>query len=140
MDCIGCKLANKNESVYVVYEDDYVCCFLDHRPFNEGHTLILPKKHFYEVEELDESTSKSIMEASILLSKVIKELYHPDGITICQNGGVFKELTHYHMHIVPRYENQSFSTFYSDDESANIGITEQLKETQEKMVGIINKL
>jgi histidine triad (HIT) family protein len=44
------------------------------------------------------------------------------------------------MHIVPRYENQSFSTFYSDDESANMGITERLKETQEKMVGIINKL
>lgn len=80
------------------------------------------------------------MEASILLSKVIKELYHPDGITICQNGGVFNELTHYHMHIVPRYKGQSFSTFYSDYDPASIGTPEQLKETQEKMVGNINEL
>lgn len=78
MNCLGCNLANKNEPVYVVFEDEYVCCFLDHEPFNEGHTLILPKKHFHDVDELDEDMAKSIMEASIILSKAIKELYHPD--------------------------------------------------------------
>lgn len=36
------------------------------------------------------------------------ELIYPNGITICQNGGFFNELTHYHMHVVPRYKNQSF--------------------------------
>ncbi len=45
MNCLGCNLANKKEQVNVVFEDDYVCCFLDHNPYNEGHVLILPKKH-----------------------------------------------------------------------------------------------
>ncbi len=116
MECLGCQLANKNLSVHVVFEDDYVCCFLDHDPFNEGHVLILPKEHIYEVEELDEDTANSIMKASMLISKAIKKLYKPDGITICQNGGIFNELTHYHMHVVPRYKNQSFATFYSDED------------------------
>lgn len=46
MDCLGCSLANKNDQVHVVFEDDYVCCFLDHDPYNEGHVLILPKSTF----------------------------------------------------------------------------------------------
>lgn len=67
--------------------------------FNEGHTLILPKQHFVEVDELDNEIASAIMSASILLSKALKLLYKPDGITFIQNGGVFNELTHYHMHV-----------------------------------------
>lgn len=113
MECLGCKLANEEEIIYKVYEDDYVTCFLDHAPFYPGHTLIVPKKHVLEVDELDDVVAKSIMDASKLIAKAIKALYKPDGITICQNGGIFNELTHYHMHIVPRYKERSFAEFYT---------------------------
>lgn len=33
MDCLGCKLANKIDDVHVVFEDDFVCCILDHSPY-----------------------------------------------------------------------------------------------------------
>ncbi|KGM44665.1 HIT family protein [Neobacillus niacini] len=136
MECLGCKLATKNLPVHVVFEDEYVCCFLDHEPFNEGHILILPKKHVYDAEELDENTMVSIMKASILLSKAIKKLCNPDGITICQNGGIFNELTHYHMHVVPRYKDQSFADFYSDDEIVIENET-KLKGTARKLIEVI---
>ncbi len=121
--CIGCKLSNNKLKTYVVYENDYINCILDHQPFNTGHTLILPKIHYREVEELDEKTYDEIMKASIFISKAIKEVYYPDGITICQNGGIFSELEHYHMHIVPRYIGQSFADFYKDD-----GAFEEIEE------------
>ncbi|MED3123845.1 HIT family protein [Bacillus wiedmannii] len=113
MECLGCKLANEQEIIYKIYEDDYVTCFLDHEPFYPGHTLIVPKQHVVEVDELDDVVAKSIMDASKLIAKAIKSLYKPDGITICQNGGVFNELTHYHMHVVPRYKGRSFAEFYT---------------------------
>ncbi|HDR7913348.1 TPA: HIT family protein [Bacillus wiedmannii] len=112
MECLGCKLANEEEIIYKIYEDDYVTCFLDHEPFYSGHTLIVPKQHVVEVDELDDVVAKSIMDASKLIAKAIKALYEPDGITICQNGGIFNELTHYHMHVVPRYKERSFAEFY----------------------------
>jgi len=111
--CLGCKLANEEKKIYKVYEDDYVTCFLDHAPFYPGHTLIVPKQHVVEVDELDDVVAKSIMDASKLIAKAIKVLYKPDGITICQNGGIFNELTHYHMHVVPRYKERSFAEFYT---------------------------
>ncbi|ART75173.1 HIT family protein [Sutcliffiella horikoshii] len=138
-DCLGCRLANKNETIYMVYEDDYVTCFLDHDPFNEGHTLILPKQHFLDADELDEETANAIMRASILISKVLKSLYQPDGITINQNGGVFNELNHYHMHVVPRYEGQWFGEFYREEDVGEVDVRE-LERVRERMVEAVNEL
>ncbi|WP_341518567.1 HIT family protein [Bacillus paramobilis] len=139
MECLGCKLASGEEKIYKVYEDDYVTCFLDHEPFYSGHTLIVPKQHVVEVDELDDVIAKSIMDASKLIAKAIKLLYKPDGITICQNGGVFNELTHYHMHVVPRYKERSFAEFYTvhPGEKQNYNLEETkhlLKEAIEKML------
>lgn len=110
MKCLGCRIANCIEpSLNIVYENEWVTCVLDIAPFNEGHTLILPKKHYLDVEELDQTTSYAIMDASQKLSVVLKSMFRPDGITICQNGGMFNDLTHYHMHLIPRYEGDGFS-------------------------------
>ncbi|MCA0986922.1 HIT family protein [Guptibacillus algicola] len=140
MICLGCRLANKKEPVHIVYENDFVSCLLDHEPYNEGHVMILPKKHFHDVDEFDEDTATAVMKASILLSKAVKNVYAPDGITVCQNGGIFNELTHYHMHVVPRYENQSFSTFYIEDGEVCIEDEAKLAETKRKLSGAIAEL
>ncbi|WP_267418095.1 HIT family protein [Bacillus sp. GC_Bacil_1] len=139
MDCLGCKLANEEKKIYKVYEDDYVTYFLDHAPFYPGHTLIVPKQHVVEVDELDYVVARSIMDASKLIAKAIKALYKPDGITVCQNGGVFNELTHYHMHVVPRYKERSFAEFYTvqTEEKKNHNLEEikmLLKEEIEKIL------
>ncbi|MDZ5607539.1 HIT family protein [Bacillus pseudomycoides] len=142
MECLGCKLVNNKELVYQIYENDYVTCFLDHAPFHTGHTLIVPKKHFLELDELDTDTQNAIMDASKLISKAIKLLYKPDGITICQNGGIFNELAHYHMHVVPRYKEQSFAEFYmeqsgSGNKSHNFEDTKKLlREAIEQIMEI----
>ncbi len=81
------------------------------------------------------------MDASKLISKAIKLLYKPDGITICQNGGIFNELTHYHMHVVPRYKERSFAKFYMeqsmDSEGGNYNFEETKKLLQEAIEQII---
>jgi len=105
MDCLGCRIANGLEpNLNIVYQNEWITCVLDIDPFNEGHTLILPKKHALDVDELDAETAYAVMEASQKLSIALKSLFKPDGIRICQDGGKFNDLTHYHMHIIPRYE------------------------------------
>ncbi|MNO24343.1 AP-4-A phosphorylase [compost metagenome] len=110
MECLGCRIANGIEpNLNIIYENELITCVLDIAPFNEGHTLILPKKHYLEVEEIDQETAYSIMDASRMLSTVLKGLFEPDGIRVCQDGGVFNDLTHYHMHLIPRYEGDGIS-------------------------------
>lgn len=110
MECLGCRIANRLEpEVQIVYEDQYVACVLDIAPFNDGHLLIMPKEHYLDVEEMDEATSTHIMRVSVTMSQLLKRAFRPDGITICQNGGVFNDLGHYHMHVIPRYEGDGFA-------------------------------
>lgn len=106
--CQFCNLANGIEFANIVYQTDFVCCFLDIDPIHEGHTLIVPKKHILDVEETDEATRLDIMNAAALLSTALKKHYSPDGVSIMQNGGYFNDVNHYHMHVFPRYKNDGF--------------------------------
>ncbi|WP_235863351.1 HIT family protein [Ureibacillus sinduriensis] len=127
------------EPVNVVFEDSYVCCFLDHDPYNEGHVLILPKKHIRYFDELDEKTALSVMKAAKILSKVVKGVFKPDGITVCQYGGSFDELTHFHLHVVPRYKGQNFADFYAEEVEHKLD-EGSLLSTKRKIIEAIHKL
>jgi histidine triad (HIT) family protein len=130
-NCLGCQLANNMLNTYPVYEDEMVTCLLDIAPINEGHVLILPKRHFMDVDDLNESFANSIMRASRIIARALKREYNPDGISIIQNGGIFNELTHYHMHIFPRYEKDGFAWVEPFD---NAFAKERLVETKEKLI------
>lgn len=93
----------------MIYENDFVVCILDIAPFNDGHILILPRKHYLDVEEIDELTLSAIMNASAKMSILLKKTFNPDGITFCQNGGTFNDLQHYHMHAISRFIDDGFS-------------------------------
>lgn len=137
MDCLGCRIANGIEpDLHIIYENERITCVLDIAPFNEGHTLILPKKHYLDVEELDSGTAYAVMDASQKLSVVIKSLFQPDGISICQNGGKFNDLAHYHMHLIPRYEGDGFS--WSEPLHPH-GAEQRLSQTKEKIVVALNE-
>ena len=57
MDCIFCKIIKGDIPSYTIYEDNIVKVFLDVNPMSPGHMLIIPKKHF---ENLDEIARKGI--------------------------------------------------------------------------------
>jgi histidine triad (HIT) family protein len=134
--CFGCKLANNMIDTNIVYENDFVTCILDIAPFNEGHILILPKQHYHDVDDLDDITANEIMKASVVLTRLLKEQFKPDGITIIQNGGKFNDLTHYHMHVFPRYESDGFGWVEPLDTT---NAKERLTETREKLIKLINQ-
>ena len=136
--CQFCNLANGIELTNIVYQTHSVCCFLDINPINEGHTLIVPKKHVLDIEEFDQATRLDIMNAAALLSLALKKLYSPDGVSIMQNGGQFNDVNHYHMHIFPRYKNDGFSWIEPQSpKKQNISASQvaiSLREILEKLV------
>jgi len=135
MECLGCRIANGIEpNLNIIYENELITCVLDIAPFNEGHILILSKKHYLDVDDIDQETAYSIMDASRMLSSVLKRLFKPDGISICQNGGKFNDLTHYHMHLIPRYDGDGFS--WSEPLHSH-GAENRLPQTKEKILKVL---
>lgn len=107
MDCIFCKIINGEIPSYTIYEDEKVKAFLDINPMSNGHTLIIPKKHFENIFDMDLELLKHIEMVSQNLGKLLKEKLGCIGITRVQNNEYGQDVKHYHMHLIPRYENDN---------------------------------
>ena len=129
-ECLGCSLANKKiEPIFIVHENEHFLSILDHEPFSQGHTLILPKSHVNNWSQLTADQSLSFIEMMKRIEKIIQETFHDDGITMCQNGGVFDDLEHLHIHLVPRTNQIRFENFYSKETIDNTRLKEKIAET-----------
>ena len=107
MDCIFCKIVNGDIPSYTIYEDDIVKCFLDINPDANGHTLIISKKHFKDINDIDNETLISIFDTARKIKSLLEEKLNIDGLTLIQNNGEIQEVKHYHLHLKPYYkENQ----------------------------------
>lgn len=106
MSCIFCKIVDKEIPSYTIYEDDIVKCFLDNCPDSNGHTLIIPKKHYQDLNDIDLDTLNHIMKVSKIISTRISSRLNCAGLTLIQNNGLIQEVKHYHLHIKPYYKEE----------------------------------
>ena len=106
MNCIFCKIINGEIPSYTLYEDEYVKCFLDVNPVADAHTLIIPKKHFVDVNDIDHEYLLNVVEASRKIISLIQDKTDADGFVLTQNNGSVEEVKHYHLHVIPNYKNK----------------------------------
>ena len=106
MDCLFCKIIAGDIPSYTIYEDDVVKCFLDINPDSNGHTLIIPKKHYLDLSEIDNDTLMHIMHIARILKKKLEEKLNIDGLTLIQNNGDVQEVKHFHLHLKPYYKEK----------------------------------
>ena len=107
MDCIFCKIIKEDIPSYTIYEDEIVKVILDINPVSNGHMLIIPKTHYVNLMDIDDSVLSHIMNTSKDLYKKYKDKLNMDGLTITQNNDYGQEVKHYHLHLIPRYENDN---------------------------------
>lgn len=111
MDCIFCKIAKGELPSKTIYEDTEFRVILDLGPAAKGHALILPKKHADNLYELSDETAASAMKLARKIALLMKEKLHCDGLNLVQNNGAAagQTVSHFHMHIIPRYEGDGQS-------------------------------
>lgn len=107
-DCIFCEIVEKKREAVIIYEDEYTMAFADLFPLMKGHTLVIPKKHFTNIYEIDEEYASYLFRTTVKVAKRIKKIIRPDGINIHQTNerAAGQEVFHLHIHIIPRYVNQ----------------------------------
>ena len=106
MDCIFCKIINGDIPSYTVLENDYVKCFLDINPMANGHTLIIPKKHFLDINDIEDEYVLKVFDASKKIIALLKDKMNPSGFRLLQHNGSVQEVKHFHLHVIPIYENK----------------------------------
>ena len=106
---IFCKIINGEIPSYTLYEDEIVKVFLDVNPKSNGHTLIIPKKHYLDLDDIDIEVLKHIMNTAKKIKKLLEDKLKPNGIMLAQNNGDIQEVKHYHLHLIPNYDSNEIS-------------------------------
>ena len=118
-NCIFCKIANGEIPSTTLYEDEDFRVIQDLGPATRGHALLLPKNHFANLFELDDETAqKAILVAKKMAGKM-KDALGADGFNLVQNNGEAAGQTvfHFHMHLIPRYENDNAGILWEPGET-----------------------
>ena len=107
-NCIFCKIIKGEIPSYTIYENENIKVFMDINPIAKGHSLVIPKKHYTNLFDMDEEVLKEIDEVIKELYPKFKEKIGAEGLTRMQNNELGQEVKHYHMHLIPRYNNDNF--------------------------------
>ncbi|MEN9649206.1 MAG: hypothetical protein RL094_173 [Candidatus Parcubacteria bacterium] len=98
-DCIFCKIITGEIPAHKVYEDDNTFAFLDIKPINPGHTLVIPKDHFENILTTPDETMCRLIITARKLAIDIRNAVDSDGMMVMMNG---EQVSHTHIHLIPR--------------------------------------
>ena len=103
MECLFCKIINGEVPTYKLYEDDLVIVIMDAYPNVDGHTLIIPKKHYDTFMYLPNDLVNHINVIAKKYTKHIMERLDAKELTVLVNYGNSQKIKHYHLHLLPNF-------------------------------------
>lgn len=103
-DCLFCKIAKGENPSYTLFEDDILKVMLDVFPNSPGHTLIIPKEHYLDLDDIPLEVLNHIMKVSKQIKPLLEIKLNPHSVVLMQNNGEEQKIKHYHLHLIPKYD------------------------------------
>lgn len=126
MSTIFSKVISGEVPGYKIYEDEYVCAFLDINPIQKGHTLVLPKAEVEDMFNLDEELYDKVMHRVRYVAQILRAKFDCKRICVFVEGF---EIPHAHVHLVPCNTPEEF-----DKKWAHPATQEELEEVQRLLI------
>ena len=121
-DCLFCKIINNELPSSTVYEDNLIKIIMNINPNTNGHLLILPKKHYVNILDIDEEIiTHSLKVVREKIYPLLKEKLACEGLTLAENNELGQEIRHFHIHLIPRYKNDGADVSYKNDALEEVG-------------------
>jgi histidine triad (HIT) family protein len=103
-ECIFCQIVEKKIPSQILFENDTNLAFLDIFPVSRGHTIVIPKKHYNNLEDIPVTELAEVFGIVKKISGLIYRKLKIDGYNILQNNfrAAGQVINHFHVHIIPR--------------------------------------
>ncbi|MEU8698015.1 HIT family protein [Streptomyces sp. NPDC048680] len=109
--CVFCSIVRGRTDASVVHEDESVLAFMDLRPVNPGHLLVIPKAHAVGLEDLEQDIGVQIWKVAHRLGRAVRRSgLRCEGVNLFLADGeaAFQEVFHVHLHVIPRFAGDPF--------------------------------
>ncbi len=103
--CIFCKIIAGEIPATKVYEDVQCLAFLDIKPINVGHTLVVPKPHMSNLYDMPEDVIGPLFSVVKKIAIAVGKVVSAHGINIGMNNeaAAGQIVMHAHVHVIPRF-------------------------------------
>lgn len=102
-DCLFCKIVKKEVPAHILYEDEDILVFLDAYPNVEGHTLVIPKKHYEDIYEVTDEVLCKMYKVGKDITKNLMNKLDKNALTFLINYGEAQAIKHIHLHLMPEF-------------------------------------
>lgn len=125
-DGVFMKIVRRELPAHIIYEDGETLAFLSTGPVSPGHTLVIPKKPFRNVFDIDQEAFAAVMETVRKVAPAVRDAVGAEGVQINSNHepAAGQEVFHLHMHIIPRHDRSEFEFWphkeYAEGEAAAV--------------------
>jgi len=116
--CIFCEILAGRAEGSVVLRDEVCAVFVDIRPVNEGHLLVVPIEHGALLDELPASTASHLMMVARRVGSALRaSSLRCDGFNLLLADGeaAGQEVFHCHLHVIPRFGGDGFGFRFAPD-------------------------
>lgn len=102
--CIFCQIASGELPAQIVDEDELTISFMDIYPGTRGHALVIPRRHFRDLWEVDPEHMVAVMRAAQRLALRMRERLDAEGVNLINSCGeaAWQTVFHFHVHVIPR--------------------------------------
>ena len=106
-DCLFCGIVAGDVPAQIVDSDEHTMAFMDINPATRGHALVVPRTHSADLFEISDSDLERTTLAARRLGNRMRAALEPDGFNILNSCGsiAWQTIFHFHLHVVPRYED-----------------------------------
>ena len=113
-DCIFCKIVRKEIPATVIHENDRVLVFMDIKPVNPGHLLVVPKVHFDDYASTSEEALREMAVSAKRMGKAAMAALGAPGFNLAVNNGRLagQLVDHVHLHVIPRFEGDGHELWH----------------------------
>jgi histidine triad (HIT) family protein len=114
-NCTFCKIVDGNISARIISQNDNAIAFLDAFPLSLGHTLIIPKKHYSKVQDMNREYSSSMFDLLRVVTAAVEKATGVKASTIAIHNGVEagQDILHVHIHIILRISRDGAGPVHS---------------------------
>jgi histidine triad (HIT) family protein len=109
--CVFCGIVAGVQRASVVVTDERTIAFMDIRPVNSGHTLVVPKRHADDLAQLDRDDGAAMFSTAQQVAAAQRRSgLRCEGVNLFLADGKVagQEVFHVHLHVVPRFAGDGF--------------------------------
>jgi len=113
LNCIFCKIVQKEIPSKIIFETEKSLAFMDAFPLTQGHSLVVTKTHYEKIQDISKEDNADLFETVRRTISKVDKITDATLLAVHNGKQSGQEVPHVHVHLIPRSSEDSAGPVHS---------------------------